>query len=166
MTTSPSTVYDRVTSRIIESLERAPFPGSGPGAPDCCSTPFSRRPYSGVNILSTFLHQLEYNVACNAFMTFNQAKQLGGHVRKGERGCLLVYYARVERARVDIDVGEEPEVYFLARGYTVFGLEQCEGLDHLQAKLDGAAGASSVPTAPCSRRRKRSNPDLLKTVKL
>jgi antirestriction protein ArdC len=53
---------------------------------------------------------------------------LGGNVRKGETGELVVYANRITRTETD-DKGEEQEreIAFL-KGYTVFNAEQCEGL--------------------------------------
>src|SRR3546814_17271979 len=35
------------------------------------------------------------------WMTFRQARELGGHVRKGERGSLVVYDDRIRRTEID-----------------------------------------------------------------
>jgi antirestriction protein ArdC len=62
-------------------------------------------------------------------MTFKQALELGGHVRKGEHGSLVVYADRISRTERDEATGEEAEreIPFL-KGYTVFNVEQVEGL--------------------------------------
>ena len=66
--------------------------------------------------------------ACPLWLTFKQALELGGNVRKGERGELVVYANRITRTETG-DNGEETEreIPFL-KGYTVFNAEQCEGL--------------------------------------
>ena len=62
-------------------------------------------------------------------MTFKQAKELGGHVRKGEKGSLVVYANTISRTEIDADTGEEEErdIPFM-KGYTAFNVEQIEGL--------------------------------------
>ncbi len=45
----------------------------------------SGREYHGVNILSCLAHQLHHGHQCSAYVTFQQAKSLGGWVRQGER---------------------------------------------------------------------------------
>ena len=62
------------------------------------------------------------------WLTFKQALELGGNVRKGERGELVVYANRLTRTEAD-ENGDEylREIPFM-KGYTVFNAEQCEGL--------------------------------------
>ena len=57
-------------------------------------------------------------------MTFNQAKQLGGHVRKGEKSATVVKYGTVER---EDENGEERQIPY-ARAYRVFNADQIAGL--------------------------------------
>jgi antirestriction protein ArdC len=74
------------------------------------------------------------------WFTFKQALDLGGHVRKGETGELVVYADRITRTETDAK-GEELEkaIPFL-KGYTVFNAEQCEGLPaHCCAKAEPPA---------------------------
>ena len=68
-------------------------------------------------------------------MTFKQALELNAHVRKGEKGSLVVYANTFTRTEEDADGQEvEREIPFL-KGYTVFNVEQIEGLpEHYYAK--------------------------------
>jgi len=78
--------------------------------------------------------------ACPLWLTFKQALELGGHVKKGETGELVVYADRITRTETD-DKGEaiEREIPFL-KGYTVFNAEQCEDLPaHYYAKAEPPA---------------------------
>lgn len=61
-------------------------------------------------------------------MTYNQARELGGQVRKGEKGSLVVYANRITKTETN-DAGEETEreIPFL-KGSTVFNVDQVEGL--------------------------------------
>ena len=63
------------------------------------------------------------------WMTFKQAKELGGHVKKGEQGSLSVYANTITKTELDADTGEEIEhdIPFM-KGYTVFNVDQIEGL--------------------------------------
>jgi antirestriction protein ArdC len=65
------------------------------------------------------------------WMTFRQALELNGHVRKGEKGSLIVYANSITRAE-STDAGEETqrEIRFL-KGYTVFNVEQTDGLPEI-----------------------------------
>ena len=68
-------------------------------------------------------------------MTFKQALDLNAHVRKGEKGSLVVYANSFTRTEEDAEGQEiEREIPFL-KGYTVFNVEQIEGLpEHYYAK--------------------------------
>jgi antirestriction protein ArdC len=63
------------------------------------------------------------------WMTYNQAVEYGAHVRKGEKGSLVVYANTVTRTEHNDQTGEDTErnIPFL-RGYTVFNTLQIEGL--------------------------------------
>ena len=62
-------------------------------------------------------------------MTFKQALELGACVRKGEHGSLVVYASSITRTETNEDTGEEAarDIRFM-KGYTVFNVEQVEGL--------------------------------------
>jgi antirestriction protein ArdC len=72
--------------------------------------------------------------------TFNQWRQLGGRVMKrppdvpeGGWGCRIVFWSPVSKTvRNDKGVDEEDR-FFVLRLYTVFNVDQVEGLDHLRA---------------------------------
>ena len=85
---------------------------------------------------------IEKGYAAPIWLTFKQAQDLGGHVRKGERGSLVVYASTFSKTETDEASGEETErdIPFL-KGYTVFNAEQVEGLpehysSHAPAPLD------------------------------
>jgi antirestriction protein ArdC len=61
-------------------------------------------------------------------MTFKQASELNAHVRKGENGSLVVYANSITGTEAD-DQGEETEreIHYL-KGYTVFNVEQIDGV--------------------------------------
>ena len=72
---------------------------------------------------------------CPIWMTYRQAQELGGQVKKGEHGSLVVYADKITRTETD-ESGEESarEIAFM-KGYTVFNCEQIEGLPaHFYAK--------------------------------
>lgn len=61
----------------------------------------------------------------NTWMTYRQAQDLGGQVRKGEKGSLVVKYGTfTPKEREDDD---ERAIPYL-KGYTVFNVEQIENL--------------------------------------
>jgi antirestriction protein ArdC len=61
------------------------------------------------------------------WMTFKQAMEVGAHVRKGEKGSLVVYANTITKTETDAEANEvEREIPFM-KGYTVFNVEQIEG---------------------------------------
>ena len=72
---------------------------------------------------------IEKGYASPIWMTFKQALELKANVRKGEHGSLVVYADKIIRTETDSETGEEAEraIPFM-KGYTVFNIEQIEGL--------------------------------------
>ena len=128
---SSQTVYDRITNTLYDPMQRGTLPWVRPWATKLPHNAASGREYSGVNLLSTMAHEAANGYDRSGYLTFNQARQLGGWVRQGERGVLLVLYRQVPK-RVAQEC-EDDDRYFLARGFVVFNVRQCGGLDHLIA---------------------------------
>jgi len=133
--TKTADVYTRITDTIIAELEQGTRPWAQPWQAGHAAGPVSRplracgRPYSGINVVMLWLAAMKQGFAAPLWMTFRQAKELGAHVRKGEKGTLVVYAGRVSRTEHDEATGEdvEREIPFM-KGYTVFNVEQIEGL--------------------------------------
>ena len=150
-------VYERITDRSLPSWSRASGRGSSRGTPStppaasparCARTAF---PISGINVLMLWSEAVAKGYAAPIWMTFKQALELGAHVRKGEHGSLVVYASSITRTETDADTGEESErdIPFM-KGYTVFNVEQIEGLPahYLCARQRRGSipcSASSVP---------------------
>ncbi len=131
-----SDIYQRVTDQIIASLETGirPWlqkPWSAEHAAERITRPLRGNgiPYRGINILMLWGAAMEKGYSAPIWMTFKQALALGGAVRKGERGSLVVYASTFSRTEADEATGEESErdIPFL-KGYTVFNAEQIDGL--------------------------------------
>jgi len=86
-------------------------------------------PYRGVNVLLLWLAATENGYAAPFWMTYRQAQALGGQVRQGEHGALVVYANAIRRTETDPATGEEVETEIpFMKGYTVFNAEQIDGL--------------------------------------
>ena len=85
-------------------------------------------PYAGINILMLRAESIEKGFTSPTWMTFKQASELEAHVRKGEKGSLVVYASSITRTEEPPE-GEETdrEIHYM-KGYTVFSVEQIEGL--------------------------------------
>jgi antirestriction protein ArdC len=127
-------VYTRVTGKIIADLERGRLTWQQPWEASHQAGPVSRplrvegQPYRGVNVIMLWSAAIEKGYACPIWMTYKQAAELDGQVRKGERGSLVVYASSFTKTVAD-DQGDavEQEIPFM-KGYTVFNAEQIDGL--------------------------------------
>jgi antirestriction protein ArdC len=86
-------------------------------------------PYNGINILNLWMEAEDKGYVAPIWMTFKQAKDLGGMVRKGEKASLSIYAKTYQKTEQDEDTGEEIErnIPFM-KGYSVFNVEQIDGL--------------------------------------
>ena len=127
-------VYSRVTARIVADLEQGARPWLKPWSVTHTAGRITRplrangQPYRGMNVLLLWGEAVANGYAAPIWMTYKQAQELGAQVRKGERGSLVVYADRISKTETD-DKGEEHarEIPFM-KGYTVFNVEQVEGL--------------------------------------
>jgi antirestriction protein ArdC len=139
-------VYSRITAKIIADLEQGVRPWLKPWSAEHAAGKITRPlrhngiPYRGINVVMLWSASVTKGYACPFWLTFKQALELGGHVRKGETGELIVYANSITRTETDETGAElEREIPFL-KGYTVFNAEQCEGLPaHYSAKAEAPA---------------------------
>lgn len=129
-------IYQDVTNRIIEQLETGVPPWVKPWNSPHRSGPVSRplrhngEAYRGINVLMLWIESMEKGYDCPLWLTFNQAKELGGHVKKGETGTQIVYFSTFTKETEDAKPAreEDPERIPFLKSYRVFNASQCEGL--------------------------------------
>jgi antirestriction protein ArdC len=104
-------------------------------------------PYQGINVVLLWSEAVARGFASSTWMTFKQSLELGGHIRKGESGTMVVYANKVTKTETD-DNGDDVErtVPFL-RAYTVFCVDQIDGLPEQYYK-----SATAAPAAPAAQR--------------
>lgn len=112
-------VYEVITTRIIDMMQKGTVPWrqpwrAGGGEP---KNLVSGKAYRGINVLM---------LGCQGFtspywLTFNQARQRGGNVRKGEKGSPVIFYKTYEDK-----AGEDR---FVLRYFTAFNADQCDGIE-------------------------------------
>jgi antirestriction protein ArdC len=127
-------VYSRITNKICADLEAGVRPWLKPWNAEHAAGRITRplrwngMPYRGINIVMLWSASVTKGYACPLWLTFRQALEFGGHVRKGESGELVVFASAMTRTETG-EAGEATEraIPFL-KGYTVFNAEQCEGL--------------------------------------
>src|ERR1700687_1488103 len=135
-------VYEKITNQIVSELEKGVRPWHQPWKAEHAAGRIARPlrgngiPYRGINVLMLWSAAMEKGYAAPVWMTFRQASELKANVRKGEHGSLVVYADRIIRTETDTATGEEAEraIPFM-KGYTVFNVEQIEGLpEHYYGK--------------------------------
>jgi len=121
-------VYEIVTEKIVKLLEQGIVPWRRPwtstGLP---RNLVSKKPYRGINyfLLSASKYVSPF------WLTYRQATELGGHVRKGEESTIVIFWKveDLKQSNQDLDTEETNEGNrrrFVLRYYRVFNLEQCE----------------------------------------
>ncbi len=124
-------IYQAVTQKIIDLLEKGEIPWQQPwnsskGFPMNLS---SKRPYNGIN----FLLLLSSKFKEPYWLTFKQAKELGGNIKKGEKSTMVVFWklleARDRDGQLRIGTDGKIEKIPLLKYYNVFNIAQTEGID-------------------------------------
>jgi len=130
-------LYQSVTQRIVAELEAGRVPwvkpwGSAGGAEaGLPRNALTGRAYSGINILILWSAVIEHGWPAQGWLTFRQALNAGGNVKRGERGTSVVYADKftprdeAERAARD---GDAARVVPFLKSFTLFNIAQCEGL--------------------------------------
>ena len=131
-----STLYNEVTDRIIAQLEEGILPWVKPwddgGAPlGLPRNGQTGRSYSGINVLILWHTLFDRRFSSQRWVTFRQALAMGGNVRRGEQGTTVCYadkFTPKRDAGEQANSGEEPRQIAFLKRFTVFNLDQCEGL--------------------------------------
>lgn len=144
-------LYAEVTDKILAALESGTAPWSCPWDRSGEATlPINESTgafYQGINIPMLWMGQHERGFSSAHWMTYRQASEKGGQVRKGEKGTPIIFYKTLERdsGRIDADTGEAlVEQIQMLRSFTVFNLDQIDGID---APLPPAGGNGFDPIA-------------------
>jgi antirestriction protein ArdC len=124
-------LHAEVTARIVAELEAgaAPWvkPWSATAGANIPQNAVSNRPYSGCNIILLWRAQAA-GYRAPRFLTFKQALEVGGNVRKGERGSKVYFVKQLQVHDKGADDETETRLVPMLREYTVFNVAQCENL--------------------------------------
>jgi len=118
-------VYDLVNNKILELLEAGTVPWHKPWQ-STTSMPknlLSKKGYRGVNL---------FMLACQPYsspywMTYKQATDLGGHVKKGEKSTPVIFWKMLDKDDTANDKATTGKIPLL-RYYSVFNADQCEDI--------------------------------------
>lgn len=142
--TSPKIdVYQIVTNRIINLLEQGTVPWQKPWTDTGIPANFlTKRPYRGINLWLL----LSLNFERNLFLTWDQLKKIGGSVKQGEHGHVVIYW-RIPPKKENAEADEKEKRVPILRYYKVFNISQCRDLP--EKLLEPIAPTEHNPIAEC-----------------
>ena len=127
-------IYQAVTDRILELLDQGTVPWrqplSGLGFPTNLA---SDKPYRGINVFLLSCTAMTQGYGSSYWLTYRQAREKGGHVRRGEKSSPVVFWKKLDpKPDPDRQPGEtssdDLKERFVLRYYNVFNADQCEGI--------------------------------------
>lgn len=126
-------IFDSITNSIIEVIEAGKACGSitWAGQGKAAGLPFNLKTgahYNGINVLLLWAAAASAGYTANAWLTFKQAQEMGGHVRKGEKGTSCVFWGSKEIEDEEKDEDATKKIVF-AKGFTLFNIEQIDGIE-------------------------------------
>ncbi len=134
-----TSVFAKVTKVFIDALKTGAPPWRKPWS-ECSSTSGfpvnagTERRYSGINVTILWAAAITHSYEYDRWLSFRQAKKLGGKIRKGEKGTIAVLFKNIDVSQPSSTEKERennvepPRNYRIARAYTLFNVEQCIGL--------------------------------------
>jgi antirestriction protein ArdC len=129
-------IYELVTERILAQLEKGVIPWRKTWQGSVPINYVTRKPYRGINTL-LLPNGGEY-------LSYLQAKEAGGNVKKGEKAHIIVFYKPLEVE--DRDTGEKKEIPFLKYS-NVFHISQCEGIESKLEPINTNSDIEPIDTA-------------------
>jgi antirestriction protein ArdC len=143
---------ERVLSSLLEKIKEGKTPWRQPFSDDANyagafipRNPSSKHVYSGINSIVLKTSQILSGYEDPRWMTYNQAKDMGGQVRKGEKGTLILVPMKRVNKEKDSVTGEERVIgsYISFSAKTVFNVAQIDGLD--LPTIEQEAGEPKTP---------------------
>lgn len=124
-------IHQEITNKIMAQLANGVVPWRKPWSGKAIGSAMPRnaitnRAYSGINVMLLWGAAEDKGYTQNAWMTYKQAQERGGNVRKGEKGEGIVFVGSKEI--IDEETGKKKKILFL-KSYTVFNVEQCENVN-------------------------------------
>ena len=116
-------IYEMINNRIFSLLEKGEVPWRKPWVSGEPVNFITQKPYRGINPFIL----ISSGFSCPYWVSFKQAKGRGGRIKKGEKGFPVVFWKWIEVQDPEAESGKK-RVPFL-RYYTVFNLQQTEGID-------------------------------------
>ena len=161
-------VYEIITQRILERIEETgilPWKCPWQSHNGQILEPqnfFTKKPYRGINIL--LLNSMGYPQPY--WLTFNQCKELGATIKKGEHGTPVVYWKN-DGKKIEVKEGTETKEKTLPpliKYSTVFNVSQCEGLEYDELKPLVLSEAQKIQAAEEIINGFKNSPDVVSEI--
>ena len=126
-------IYDTITKGIVEAIENGSGKWQMPWHVSDSSVCRPRNvasglPYQGINVIALWAKAMVANYPTGLWATYRQWREIGGQVRKGEKGTTVMYYKQLPLEALDVETGETVRDYrLIARAFTVFNGAQVDG---------------------------------------
>ncbi|WP_171182333.1 ArdC family protein [Ruegeria sp. HKCCD8929] len=125
-------VYSHVTNQILDELKKGTVPWRKPWSGGQAGLTLPRRVtgehYRGINVVMLWIAAMNRGFSSNSWMTYRQAQELGGQVRRGETSTTVIKYGEIRKDDGDGANGQDQVIRY-ARAYRVFNCDQIDGLD-------------------------------------
>jgi len=144
-------VYQMITDKVVESLKAGRIAWQRPWVGGTMPQNYiSKNPYRGINLWITFFAPYESPY----WVSFKQAKKLGGNVKQGEKGTKITFWKPIVKKLWNDDgtpklnkLGKQMvDTFLVLKHHTIFNAEQCEGID-FEVPAKTAEGAEDVASA-------------------
>jgi antirestriction protein ArdC len=127
-------LFETITDKIIAVIEAGEATGSITWAGQGASGAMPRNlktgnPYSGINVLLLWAEAQANGYTSNFWLTFNQAKEMGGQVRKGQKGTQCVFWGSREIEEEQENGETETRKASFAMAFWLFNLDQIDGIE-------------------------------------
>lgn len=132
--------YEKVVDFMINEIEKnQTLPWEQPWLNKDQSFPMNIRgnAYRGVNLFNLYFLQAIRGYSKNIWLTYRQASELKGNVKKGEKGVPVVFWNFIKKkstSQQNDDEDEEKKIPFM-KVYYVFNVDQCELPDSVLKKF-------------------------------
>lgn len=129
--------YKQITDSILAALDAGTKPWARPWTTKAgaeivdAGLPFNAlggRNYRGLNVPLLWAEAAARGYSRHAWLSFKQAQDLGGSVRKGERATHVFFFKMLDREAAIAEGGIETKRIPLIRAFPVFNADQCDGV--------------------------------------
>ena len=127
---SKPNVYESVTEKIVAAIEAGAEKSQRPWHAPELLAPMNASTssyYRGINVLALWIDAMERGYPTSQWASYKQWQDLGAQVRKGERGCQIIFYKKLEERPTEEEDSADIQLRFVARASHVFNVQQVDG---------------------------------------